>query len=56
MLDENTGEKGYITVFDYATIDFNKTNRTRPPFDNGEKEERVGNVIILVVKAKVLGR
>ncbi|WP_194842148.1 hypothetical protein [Gracilibacillus salitolerans] len=24
MLDEITGEKGYITLFDYATIDFDK--------------------------------
>ncbi|SFL56112.1 beta-fructofuranosidase [Gracilibacillus orientalis] len=46
ILDEITGKKGYITIFDYATIDFNKTNRTitltRPAFDNSEKEERVG--------------
>ncbi len=48
LLDEITSEKGYITIFDYATIDFDKKNRTikltRPAFDNGEKEERVGIV------------
>ncbi|WP_208587042.1 glycoside hydrolase family 32 protein [Gracilibacillus suaedae] len=48
LLNEISGEKGYITIFDYATIDFDNKKRTiklsRPAIDNGEIEERVGIV------------
>lgn len=40
----NTGEKGYITIFDYATIDFDmKIKLIRPASDNGDLEGQVGD-------------
>ncbi|MDX8044468.1 sucrose-6-phosphate hydrolase [Gracilibacillus sp. S3-1-1] len=46
VLNEITSEKGYIKLFDYATIEFDQHKQTirltRPAFDDGELEERVG--------------